>query len=376
MNATGSIEVFFRYSNGDLKIRLTDASLQYADDNVGEFRTMTREDFPGYSRFKLWKIKRNGKSTKEAMESSYRFGVTGKFIALLDKVVSGISAQPVAVPETFMAQVTRELAWYSVKLLLEEPEINPTYQKMVEYRDFFNGNLETLQEVTAMAIQFRVKAEKWKVPICFPDILGREDDLVLFENLMPVHLISELKPEQLVPLNYLPALNGNMFVFTGQNAGGKSAAEETIVNAIYMAQSGFPVFGDKFSLNLKTKIGMAFLERGSGSTMEMLLKKTKAILEGLKDAPPNGVVIILDEVGTGTQEGDGLEYGRRLLTKLAEHKCSVITSTQITDLARYARTELNAHCFKFDLNHSIAPGIGTGGIDKLMAEIGLDKMLN
>lgn len=71
-----------------------------------------------------------------------------------------------------------------------------------------------------------------------------------------------------------------------------------------MAQSGLLVFGTDFRLNPKSKIGMVFLERGSGSTLELLLRKSKDILEA-RNGEGNGTIFVLDELGTGTQGDRG-----------------------------------------------------------------------
>ena len=87
------------------------------------------------------------------------------------------------------------------------------------------------------------------------------------------------------------------------------------------------------------------------------------------------IIMFIDEVGTGTQEVSGFEYGKRLLKKLAGLKCSIVASTQITDLAKFAEQELGATCFNFDLKHRVKPGIGSGGLEKLISKLEMDKLL-
>ena len=142
-----------------------------------------------------------------------------------------------------------------------------------------------------------------------------------------------------------------------------------------MAQSGLSIFGIDFTLNVKTRIGMSFLERGGGSTLQLLLRKSKEILKSLDGTGQNGTLLVVDEVGTGTQELDGLAFGELFLAKLAKSGCSVIFSTQITNLAKYAERNLNAECFTFDLSHRISPGIGSGGIETLIDQMKMKKLL-
>ena len=70
-----------------------------------------------------------------------------------------------------------------------------------------------------------------------------------------------------------------------------------VVTNIFLAQSGLPVFGQGFRLNVKDVLGMMFIERGSGSTCELLLDKIVKILKEIKHVHNSKVVLVLDEVG-------------------------------------------------------------------------------
>ena len=110
-----------------------------------------------------------------------------------------------------------------------------------------------------------------------------------------------------------------------------------VVTNIFLAQSGLPVFGQGFRLNVKDVLGMMFIERGSGSTCELLLDKIVKILKEIKHVHNSKVVLVLDEVGTGTQEMDGYKLGQDVLSKLSELGVSVLFSTQIMALAEFAK---------------------------------------
>ena len=128
-------------------------------------------------------------------------------------------------------------------------------------------------------------------------------------------------------------------------------------------------------MNVKDVLGMMFIERGSGSTCELLLDKIVKILKEIKHVHNSKVVLVLDEVGTGTQEMDGYKLGQDVLSKLSELGVSVLFSTQIMALAEFAKNDLGAQCFKVDEKHNLSPGIGRGGMDSLRRRKGLDKLL-
>lgn len=80
--------------------------------------------------------------------------------------------------------------------------------------------------------------------------------------------------------------------------------------------------------------------------------------------------------GQELKEIEGADYAKRFLRKLSGCNASVIFSTQITKVGEFAQDELGAKCFAFDLEHRIRPGIGTGGANKLMSRIGIDRLLS
>lgn len=373
-----AIQIFFRYSERGLEIRLLNVSVEKEEKKPMTIKFI-KEDFRGYGSWKLWKIEKNNrKFTKETNYIRNQLRSTD-FTEVIHQNIPDICDKWIKIDSN---RVDQEFKWYAVSALYMT-DFRKTYERLQDYRDYVSGQLKMLKAIKEIAKALVQRSERWQKPLCFPEVMEDDQHLVSFDTLEAIHLIGEekigvkkpLTAKELVSIRSLPSLNGQVIGFTGQNAGGKSATEEAIVNAIFLAQSGLPVFGKSFALNAKRKIGMVFLERGSGSTLELLLRKTKALLDSLRDANENGTVLILDEVGSGTQEIDGLEYGKKVLKRLSGSRYSIIFSTQITNLAKYAKDDLNAQCFSFDLNHQIEPGIGRGGIEKLIDRIGMAELL-
>jgi hypothetical protein len=256
----------------------------------------------------------------------------------------------------------------------------------MECRNFVKKHCSVLSEMAVMMEQFIGTSNEWNVQFSFPEILGQEYHLIEFVHLLPVHLIGRQKnikgketaitSQDLRPIN-LPSLNGKMIALTGQNAGGKTVTLLGLTDNVYLAQSGLPVFAESFKLNPKETIASVFIERGEGSLLELVLTKLKTTIHEVKKTNPNTTVVIMDELLSGTQEVMGLNLGKEVLRKLNGIGCSVMFNTQITELAEFATTELDALPFKFDANHNITPGIGNGGADLLADRIGLlDELIN
>jgi hypothetical protein len=227
------------------------------------------------------------------------------------------------------------------------------------------------------------KEQYANLPFCFPTVLADDKNMVTFDNLAPIHLIGRTDPsgtkeigaKDLRLIAGLPALNGRIVSITGQNGGGKTATEVELINSLYQAHAGLPVFAQHFSFNPKDVVAMVFVERGSGSMLELLMKKLAVIAEEVKNNPTNKIVVVIDELLTGTQEDVGYEIGQQYLNMLASKNCSVMFVTQITGLAQYAEQKLNAISYYFDQKGNLVPGIGKGNAQYLAQQVGLDKYL-
>jgi len=373
------IEIYFRYETA-LSVRVVKLETIWTEDKDDFDETYYKNDFLGYNLFRRIWIDVNQWLTRVLVDKRVQQIRDLKLVGTLEEQLS-VTVETVIIVENNKQNIDLEMQWYGVSELLNGPELEETFKEVLDYRDYILDRLRILGVVADLAQKFVDNAKLWDIPLHFPEILDNDQHLISFKSLHPVHLINNsnageklLKASDLIPIQSLPAINGQIIGFTGQNKGGKSTTEETLVNALYLAQSGLPVFGSELSLNVKNKIGLVFLERGEGSTCELLLLKIKNILKELNGSKRNGTFLILDEVGTGTQEIDGLAFGKELLTKLSGF--SVIFSTQILGLAKYAEDKLNAKCFQFNMDHQINSGIGRGGIEKLISQIGLDQYLN
>ncbi|OGZ27608.1 MAG: hypothetical protein A2365_01940 [Candidatus Nealsonbacteria bacterium RIFOXYB1_FULL_40_15] len=373
-----TLKVLFRYSDQGLQAQLVgiDREDESGRSEKKEAENRIGRGFSGYSTMDRFRISRTNRMVLNRISGSEEQLFLARVLAKIREVAPEIvkSFVPVESPITDL-----KYRWDCVPVLCSH-EFRDVYERTCLYHEYFGYHFQIFREIAEAIQALKDRSRKWRKPLCFPTILEDGNHLVSFDSLVPVHLVGQSedpkKRVKLVPINSLPKLNGQMIGLTGQNAGGKSTTMETIVNAVYLAQSGLPVFGKDVSLNVKTRVGMSFLERGSGSTLQLLLAKSKAILEVLDGKEQSGTLLVVDEVGTGTQEVDGLDFGKVFLGKLSGSGCSVIFSTQIIDLAKHAQERLGAQCFTFDLDHRISPGVGRGGIEKLMEQIGMKELLS
>jgi len=252
------------------------------------------------------------------------------------------------------------------------PENKEVYQELTKQRDYFYKGIYELSLISRVVEEMDSIAKKRNLPICVPKIMIDKVG-INFKKLAPINMISQDK--KMVPFSF-PELNGRMICLTGRHGRGKSVAGNSVLESLWLAQSGLPVFAEEFSFDVKNVIGAVINDEGHGSTATVFIKKTKNLLKHIAKVPSEKSVIFIDEIGKGTQDSAGLALGKRLLNTMAKKHYSVIFNTQIMALAEYAEQTVQAKCLKIDKKHQFTPGIGEGEMDELIKEIGLDKFLD
>jgi DNA mismatch repair protein MutS2 len=134
-----------------------------------------------------------------------------------------------------------------------------------------------------------------------------------------------------------------LLVITGPNAGGKTIALKTLAVHAMMAQVGchlpaeegsrLPVFDDVFAI-----IGDDQSVAENLSTFSAFVKQAREIL----DAADEGSLVLLDELGAGTDPDEGAALAQAILEELAERGSLVIATTHLEPLKAFASTHPRA----------------------------------
>src|SRR6266705_3938221 len=146
-----------------------------------------------------------------------------------------------------------------------------------------------------------------------------------------------------VPMDLELGPDRPLLVITGPNAGGKTIALKTLAVHALMAQVGchlpaaegsrLPVFDDVFAI-----IGDEQSVAENLSTFSAFVKQVREIL----GAADERALVLLDELGAGTDPDEGAALAQAILEALAERGALVIATTHLEPLKAFASTHPRA----------------------------------
>lgn len=154
------------------------------------------------------------------------------------------------------------------------------------------------------------------------------------------HPILTLMGKEVVPLDLELSGENHVMVVTGPNTGGKTIAIKTAGLLCVMALCGMPVPAAPGSVlplvsNILVDIGDEQSIEESLSTFSAHISKISYIIE----RADSGALVLLDELGTGTEPGQGAAIACAVLKELQQKGALVIATTHLTEIIGFVQKE-------------------------------------
>ena len=155
----------------------------------------------------------------------------------------------------------------------------------------------------------------------------------------PVKPVSTAKKRQVTPIDIHLGFDFNILVVTGPNTGGKTVALKTLGLLSIMAQCGLFIpaaEGSQVVLldDVLADIGDEQSLEQSLSTFSSHMRRITTILSKATEK----TLVMLDEVGAGTDPAEGAALGRAIVDELDNHGCLSVVTTHLGELKSIAFT--------------------------------------
>ena len=205
---------------------------------------------------------------------------------------------------------------------------------------------ESYDTLVKLAVIFAKENFAYKIKATVP-IINTSGRVLLKNARHPL-----IDPKKVVPISLSLGVDYNSLIITGPNTGGKTVTLKTIGLLSLMTMCGLMIPCDDASeICIFDKI---LVDIGDEQSIEQSLSTFSAhmvnIVSLIEEATPFSL-ILLDELGAGTDPVEGAALARAILHKLAAKGCIIAATTHYAELKSYAIDTVGVEnaCCEFDV---------------------------
>ncbi|CUT00060.1 endonuclease MutS2 [Candidatus Kryptobacter tengchongensis] len=211
--------------------------------------------------------------------------------------------------------------------------------------------------------------------------ISDDGPIVLNSAYHPILLLRHGR-NKVVPLDFKLGDSSSVLVIAGPNSGGMTVALKTVGLLTIMTQAGIPVpLKESSKLRIFKKV---FIDIGDEQSVEKDLSSFGSHIKNLKkiiSEADNKTLVLLDELGSGTDPAEGGALGIAIIEKLKAKGSSVIVTTHNSTIKFYAYNNPKIECGAMEFDHqTLAPTyrlrIGVPGSSyafEIAKRLGLDE---
>jgi DNA mismatch repair protein MutS2 len=256
----------------------------------------------------------------------------------MDGIVHGSSSSGATV---FMEPLAvLELNNDLVRLQEEEHyEIARILAELTEMIQASAGQLESARSVSAYIEVVFAKARFGREFDCVRPTFSNGQLLSLIKARHPL-LQDHLKNEGVAvsPISLDMDAQRRLLVISGPNAGGKTVVLKTVGLLALMAQSGMPVPAEEATLPIFDRVLADIGDQQSITNHLSTFSAHVLAIKSMIEASTSASLILLDEIGSSTEPGEGAALARAVLEHFREIGVFAVATTHYNRLKFYAET--------------------------------------